>query len=113
MDLEKRYIIRLTKEETGAPVTRKWYLPHHPVINPKKPGKVRRVCDDAAKFQGSSLNSHLLSGPDLLNNLVGIFMQFQEEKVALSGDRLFCLWGCEEKHSGHSLQDAEPDSITL
>ena len=86
MDLEKGYIKRLTKEEAGAPVTRKWYLPHHPVVNPKKPGKVRRVCDAAAKFQGSSLNSHLLSGPDLLNNLVGIFMQFREEKEALSGD---------------------------
>ena len=86
MDLEKGYIKRLTKEEAGAPVTRKWYLPHHPVVNPKKPGKVRRVCDAAAKFQGSSLNSHLLSGPDLLNNLVGIFMRFREEKVALSGD---------------------------
>ena len=42
--------------------------------------------DAAAKFQGSSLNSHLLSGPDLLNNLVGIFMRFREEKVALSVD---------------------------
>lgn len=48
--------------------------------------KVRRVCDAAAKYQGSSLNSHLVSGPDLLNNLVGIFMRFREEKVALSGD---------------------------
>ena len=84
--MEKGYIKRLTKEEPVVPVTRKWYLPHHPVINPKKPGKVRRVCDATAKFQGSSLNSHLLSGPDLLNNLVGIFMQFREEKVALSGD---------------------------
>ena len=63
MDLEKGYIKRLTKEEAGAPVTRKWYLPHHPVVNPKKPGKVRRVCDAMAKFQGSSLNSYLLSGP--------------------------------------------------
>ena len=86
MDMKKGYIKRLTKEEVVAPVTRKWYLPHHPVVNPKKPGKVRRVCDAAAKFQGSSLNSHLLSGPDLLNNLVGIFMRFREEKVALSGD---------------------------
>ena len=65
---------------------RKWYLLHHPIVNPKKPGKVRRVCDAAAKFQGSSLNSHLLGGPDLLNNIVGIFMRFREEKVALSGD---------------------------
>ena len=48
----------------------KWYLPHHPVLNPSKPGKVRRVCNAGAKFQGSSLNSHLLSGPDLMNNLV-------------------------------------------
>ena len=86
MDMEKGYIKRLTKEEATAPVMRKWYLPHHPVLNPKKPEKVRRVCDAAAKFQGSSLNSQLLSGPDLLNNLVGIFMRFREEKVALSGD---------------------------
>ncbi|KAL9977438.1 hypothetical protein ACROYT_G014841 [Oculina patagonica] len=86
MDMEKGYIKKLTKEEVTAPAMRKWYLPHHPVVNPKKPEKVRRVCDAAAKFQGSSLNSQLLSGPDLLNNLVGIFMRFREEKVALSGD---------------------------
>ena len=86
IDLRKGYFKRLTKEEAGAPVTRKWYLPHHPVVNPKKPGKFPRVCDAAAKFQGSSLNSHLLSGPDFLNNLVGIFMRFRKDKVALSGD---------------------------
>ena len=32
------------------------------------------------------MNSHLVSGPDLLNNLVVIFMGFIEEKIALSGD---------------------------
>ena len=26
-----------------------WYLPHHPVINPHKSEKVRRVCNAAAK----------------------------------------------------------------
>ena len=86
MDMEKGYIKRLAKEEAAAPVTRKWYLIHHPVINPKKPGKVRRVCDAAVKFQGLSLNSHLLSDPDFLKNLVGIFMRSREEKVALLGD---------------------------
>ena len=86
MDMEEGYIKKLTKEEATAPAMHKWYLPHHPVLNPKKPEKVRRVCDAAAKFQGSSLNNQLLSGPDLLNNLVGIFMRFREEKVALSGD---------------------------
>ena len=86
IDMEKGYIKRLTKEEAAVPVTCKLDLPHHPVINPKKPGKVRRVSDATAKFQGSSLNSHLLSGPDLLNNLVGIFKRFREEKVALPAD---------------------------
>jgi len=86
-DLEKGYIKRLTKEETADQAKRTWYLPHHPVLNPNKPGKVRRACDVVAKYQGSSLNSHLVSGPDLLNNLVGLFMRFREEKVALSGDR--------------------------
>ena len=84
--LEKGHIKRLTKEETSDQAKRTWYLPHHPVLNPNKPGKVRRVCDAAAKYQGSSLISHLVSVPDLLNNLVGIFMRFREEKVALSGD---------------------------
>ena len=84
-DFEKGYIKKLTKEEANAPVKQKWYLPHHPVLNPSKPGKVKRVCD-AAKFQGSSLNSHLLSCPDLMNNLVGIFMRFREDRIAISGD---------------------------
>ena len=86
MDLEKGYIKRLTKDEANAPVKHKWYLPHHPVTNTSKPGKVRRVCDAAAKFRGLSLNGLLLSGPDMLNNLVGILMRFREEKIALSGN---------------------------
>ena len=51
-----------------------WYLPHHPVVNPKKPGKVRGVANAAANFRGQSLNSNLITGPDLLNNLVGILL---------------------------------------
>ena len=93
MDMEKGYIKNLTKEEATASAMHKWSngqmangLPRHPVLNPKKPEKVRRVCDAAAKFQGSLLNNQLLNGPDLLNNLVGIFMRFREEKIALSGD---------------------------
>ena len=44
------------------------------------------MCDAAEKYQGSSLNSHLVSGPDLLKNPVRIFMRFREKKVALSRD---------------------------
>ena len=32
---------------------REWYLPHHPVVNPNKPGKVRRVLNGASKFHGT------------------------------------------------------------
>ena len=33
------------------------YLPHHAVLNDKKPGKVRNVFDCAAKFKEKSLNN--------------------------------------------------------
>ncbi|XP_075263032.1 uncharacterized protein LOC142354588 [Convolutriloba macropyga] len=60
-----------------------WYLPHHPVTNPNKPGKVRRVANEASKSRGESLNSNPLTGPDLLNNLVGVLLRFREHPVAV------------------------------
>ena len=63
-----------------------WYLPHHPVINPHKPEKVRRVCNAAVKYQGVALNDKLLSGPDLLQSLIGIIFRFREHPIALSAD---------------------------
>ena len=38
-----------------------WYLPHHPVLNPNKPGKVRRVCNAASKYKEACLNDKLLA----------------------------------------------------
>ena len=58
------------------------YLPHHPVINPHKPEKVRKVCNAAAKYQGVPLNDKLLSGPDLLQSLIGIIFHFREHQIA-------------------------------
>ena len=63
-----------------------WYLPHHPVINPHKPEKVRSVCNAAAKYQGVALNDKLLSGPDLLQRLIGNIFRFREHQIALSAD---------------------------
>ena len=63
-----------------------WYLPHHPVINPHKPEKVRRVCNAAANYQGVALNDKLLPGPDLLQSLIGIIFRFREHQIALSAD---------------------------
>ena len=63
-----------------------WYLPHHPVENIYKPGKVRRVANAASNFRGQSLNSNLLTGPDLLNKLLGVLMRFREHPVAVLAD---------------------------
>ena len=63
-----------------------WYIPHHAVTNPKKPGKVRVVFDCAAQFSGKSLNDHLYTGPDVLNSLIGILIRFRQERIAVVGD---------------------------
>ena len=63
-----------------------WYLLHHPVINPNKPSKVRRVCNAASEFEGHSLNKSVFIGPDLLQNLVGIKFRFREKPFGMSAD---------------------------
>ena len=65
---------------------REWYLPHHAVVNLNKPGKVRRVLNGAAKFQGSSLKNALLTGPDLLQSLIHILIRFRQYSYAVSAD---------------------------
>ena len=85
-DLQKGYIKKLEDQELVETDAREWYLPHHAVVHPHKPGKVRRVSDAAARCQGISLNDCLSSGPDLLNSLVGILMRFRQELVAVSAD---------------------------
>ena len=86
-DLEKGYVIpiadaHMVKQRSD----REWYLPHHPVINPKKPEKVRRVLNGAAKFHGTSLNKSLLTGPDLLQNLIHALFSFRQLQFAMSTD---------------------------
>ncbi|KAJ8043651.1 hypothetical protein HOLleu_10842 [Holothuria leucospilota] len=44
--------------------TIKWYLPHQPVLHPRKPGRVRVVFDCASRYKGTCLNDQLLHGPD-------------------------------------------------
>ena len=64
------YIRKLDRIEIcGTRDDPQWCVPHPPVINPNKPGKVRRVCKAASEFEGFLLNKNLLVGPDLLQNL--------------------------------------------
>ncbi|XP_033120536.1 uncharacterized protein LOC117119763 [Anneissia japonica] len=80
--IEKGYAEPVLSE--GRP-GRTWHLPHHPVIHPQK-GKLRVVFDCAAKWQGMSLNDHLMKGPDTINSLVGVLLRFRQERVALVAD---------------------------
>ena len=63
-----------------------WFLPHHGVVHPSKPGKLRLVYDCAAKYNDLSLNDTLLQGPNLSNLLVDVLLRFRQEPVAFSGD---------------------------
>jgi len=62
-----------------------WYIPHFGVYHPKK-NKIRVVFDCAAKFKDTSLNDHLIQGPDFMNNLVGVLHRFRKGHIAVMCD---------------------------
>ena len=75
--------------EEAPPLTEneeRWYLPLFGVYHPKKPESIRCVFDSSAKFEGISLNDVLISGPDLLNSLIGVLLRFRKEQVAIMCD---------------------------
>ena len=80
------YARKLSPQEASTFNERTWYLPIHPVFNIHKPDKVRIVNDAAAMYEGVSLNSSLVTGPDLLNSLVGVLLNFRIGEVAVVGD---------------------------
>ena len=69
-----------------APTGSTNYIPHHGVYHPKKKDKLRVVFDCSAKYSGTSLNDHLLKGPDMTNGLVGVLCRFRKHEVALLCD---------------------------
>ena len=74
------------KGSYASPVGKTWYIPHHRVYHPSKPGKTLVVFDCSVEFQGRSINKELLSGPDLTNQIIGVLTQFREEKTAFMAD---------------------------
>ena len=63
-----------------------WFLPHFGVYHPRKPQKIRVVFDSSAQYGGVSLNSILLSGPDLMNSLLGVLLRFRHGPIAFIAD---------------------------
>ena len=85
--MEKGYLITVhDAHKVEQRSDKEWYLPHHPVTNLNKPGKVRRVLNGAAKFHGTSLNKSLILGPDLLQNLINVLPRFRQHQFAVSAD---------------------------
>ena len=63
-----------------------WYLPHHGVYHSYKPDKIRVVFDCSARYDGVSLKSQLLQGPNLKRSLVGVLRRFRRKPIAFQAD---------------------------
>ena len=86
-DIKAGYVRKVNQAELNETKDKlQWYLPHHPVINPHKPEKVRRVCNAAAKYQGVALYDKLPFGPDLLQSMIGIIFLVREHQIVSSTD---------------------------
>ena len=86
----KGHVSQVPDEDLSREDGRVWYLPHHGVMHVRK-NKLRVVFDASARFAGSSLNDHLLSGPDLSSSLIGVLVRFRQEPVAFMAD-LECMF---------------------
>ena len=75
-----------SKSTASIPDGKTWYIPHFGIYDPNKPGKIRVVFDCSAQFKGTSLNQHLMSGPDLTSQLVGVLLRFRQKEVAFMAD---------------------------
>ena len=84
--IKKGYARKLSDKEVNTISPRLNYILHHSVTNINKPNTLRIVFNAAAKFSNTSLNQHLLKGPDLLNSLIGILLRFREGQYARIGD---------------------------
>lgn len=80
-----------------------WYIPHHGIYHPHKPGKIRVVFDCLARFHETSLNDHLLTGPDLTNTLVGVLCRFRKGRIAIMCDieRMFHQFHVAKEHQDY------------
>ncbi|XP_078360456.1 uncharacterized protein LOC144644785 [Oculina patagonica] len=83
--LEKGYIRKVDSAEEKP--SRKWYLPHFPIVRPDRTTtKTRIVFDASAKCDGISLIDVIYQGPKLQRDLNDVLLRFRRRPVALICD---------------------------
>ncbi|XP_071150567.1 uncharacterized protein [Mytilus edulis] len=85
----KKGIIEKVSNQCSKDTGIKHYIPHHAVVDPTKPTtKVRIVYDASAKSkqENKSLNDCLHRGPVMLQDLCGLLLRFQMNKIAVVAD---------------------------
>ena len=82
----KGYARKVPLEQMNLDNGKVWYILHHGVYHPYKPGKIPVVFDCSAKFNSVSLNSMLYKYPDLTNSLFGVLTRFRQDRIAVTAD---------------------------
>ena len=101
--LDQRVIERV--DNSLSQHVKSYYLPHHPVLTPKKATtKVRIVYDASSKARSdmSSLNKCLHQGPVILPDLCGLLIRFRTYPIVVLAD-------IEKAFLQVGIQDAERD----
>ena len=80
--LDRGYAEAVDADDTTGEIGRIWYF----LITEFITHINRIVFDCSTKCKGVSLNSMLLSGPDMTSNLLGVLLRFRLEEVAVIGD---------------------------
>ena len=83
--LEKGYVRKIDPAESRP--SKKWYLPHFPVVRPDRTTtKTRIVFDASAKCEGVSLNDTIFPGRKLRKDLNDLLLRFRKHPVTLVCD---------------------------
>ena len=75
--LHRGHAERVSQEELKTPG---WFVTHFGVMHPKKQS-LRVVFNVSLKYKNHILNTYLLQGPDLINNLSGVLIRYRKEVV--------------------------------
>ena len=81
--MEDLFQKRYAEKSPNASDGNKWYVPHHDVFHPVKPGKISAVFDCSAEYLGHALNKQLIPGLDLTKQIVGVLIRLGKNRLLL------------------------------